>query len=276
MSVDLHIHTKVSDGSLSPSEVVSKAFKKGLKGIAITDHDTIQGIDEALAYAKRYPDFVVVPGIEISTEYQGEELHVLGYFIDHRQASFIDSLNKMKDNRENRALRIINKLKSLGITLNPNIVNKHRNKGTIGRPHIAQGLVDCGYAKDVQHAFERYLLKGMPAYVARKKITPEEAIRIINEAGGVPVLAHPGLLCNKGLVLSALNLGFKGVEIEYPLHSTSFKNWLRKEAGKKKLLITGGSDYHGKYKKIKLGEETVPFEVIKKLHELKKNNFPLT
>jgi predicted metal-dependent phosphoesterase TrpH len=267
-TADLHVHTTASDGSETPAIVVQKAVKKGLSAIAITDHDTIAGIKTASNEAKKYNNFIVVPGIEISTEFENSEVHILGYFIDSENLQLNKTLNKLKNERELRGQKIIHKLNRNGINITINKVRQIVGSGIIGRTHIAKALVVSGYSKDIQSAFDKYLLKGRLAYVPRQKITPLDALNLIKKANGISVLAHPIFLKDKAQIIKVLKYGFQGVEIEYPNHPDSFKIWLHQVAKDMKLITTGGSDYHGEYKNVDIGESTVDFNVIKELQNI--------
>ncbi len=270
---DLHVHTTASDGTVKPSEIVKKAIEGGLKAVAITDHDTIDGIEEAYNEALKYKHFTLVPGIEISTTFEGQEVHVLGYFIDYNDANLIKKLQELKQQREIRGKKIIQKLEKMGIYISMEKLKNIVGNGTIGRPHIAQALVNSGYSKDVQMAFDKYLIKGSPAYVPRQKLLPSEAIDLIKKAKGITVLAHPIFLKDKEQILRVLNFGFDGIEVEYPNHSNEFRGWLNKVAKKLGLIGTGGSDFHGEIKAVELGDSTVEFKVVKKLLQLKGEKF---
>ncbi len=269
MGVDLHVHSTASDGTLRPHECVQKAVDIGLKAISITDHDTVEGIDEAIEASTMYSDFDFVSGVEISTEYHNTEVHVLGYLIDHYCTDLKIFLSKMKTEREDRSKKIVKKLNEIGMKINFNELQNNVKGGTIGRPHIAQILVHRGYTKTIQNAFDKFLSKGRPAFVPRKKICPEEAIQIILKAKGLPVLAHPMFLKNRQQITTVLDLGFVGVEVEYPNQSLEFKKWLRLTAKDMGLVSTGGSDFHGEFKGTRLGEHTVDISIINDLKRLK-------
>ena len=243
---DLHIHTTASDGILSPEQVIWWAAKKQLKAISITDHDTINGVAEALLINKQNNDIEIVPGIELNSYFNGEEVHVLGYYIDITDEAFLNKLKEIQDFRYNRALKIIKKLNMLNISISVDQVLSISKGDSVGRPHIARALVKNGYAKDVKDAFNRYLAKDCPAYVERYKLTTKQAIETINNIKGIPVLAHPGLLNNKAIINELLDLGFRGIEVYHSKHDESAVNRFLKIALEKDLLITGGSDCHGK------------------------------
>jgi len=269
MGVDLHVHTTASDGTLKPGQCIKMAISLGLEAISITDHDTVGGLQEAFQEAIKHPDFTFVPGIEVSTDYFDTEVHVLGYYIDYKSKSLRDFLQEMKLAREERCKKIIKNLNSIGVNVFYEDLKNNTKKGTIGRPHIAQLIVKSGYEINLQDAFDKYLVKGRPAYVPRKKITPAQAIEMVNQAGGLPVLAHPIFLGNRKQIINVLEQGFIGVEVEYPNQSLEFKTWLTLKAHKMGLITTGGSDFHGDIKGSQLGEYTVGFSIVKELQKLK-------
>lgn len=277
--VDLHVHTSASDGSLSPQEVVSLAHRQGLRAIAITDHDTIEGNEAACKAGKEW-GVEVVPGVEISVEMETarQPIHVLGYFINYRSKKLRAELSHLVQYREERNPQIVRKLNSLGVGITYEEVIRAAGQGTVGRPHIAQVLVQKGYVKDGDEAFRKYLRRGGPAYVEKKRLAPEEGIALIQDAGGIPVLAHPfmieGLSAHtlEAFILTFRQYGIKGVEVYYPLHTHRQTALLETIARKHTLLITGGSDFHGEQKpKLLLGKGfgtlEVPYELVTKMKE---------
>ena len=189
--VDLHIHTSASDGQLSPEDVVRKSVESGLNIIAISDHDTVNGIAPALAAARAFHHLKVIPSIEISTDVPKGEVHILGYFIDYTDSELLSALESMHDSRKIRAQSMITKLASLGIHITWERVQEIAGRGTIGRPHIAQAMLEKGYIDSLREAFTKYISREGPAYVERDKTTPLEAVALILRANGLPVLAHP-------------------------------------------------------------------------------------
>lgn len=200
MFFDLHVHTNHSDGLYSPEEVVDLAVKHNLKGIAITDHDTITGIHPAINYCKKYDNFKVIPGVEFSSIYWDEEVHILGYFIDIYNKDIINTTNKLRDSRLSRGIEMVKKLNKLGLNVSIEEVKKISRDEYIGRPHIGRALIKNGYVTDLQEAFEKYLNRGKPGYAERYKISIDETISLIKDSGGMAILAHPGLLKNKRLL----------------------------------------------------------------------------
>ncbi|MNJ30833.1 hypothetical protein D3C77_254450 [compost metagenome] len=248
---DLHTHTEASDGLNTPSENVAYAKEKGLSGIAITDHDTVSGVAEAIAAGERL-DILVVPGIEISTTYEGKDIHVLGYGIDIHDVVLNQRLMEQRQGRNGRNQVILDKLTSLGMPidfsdLRPNEGEENAGIQSIGRPHIAGAMVKKGYVESVRQAFDLYLAQGKPAFAAIERIEPSDAAQWIIEAGGIAVLAHPGLYNDDEVVIHILNQGgFAGIEVYHSDHTEEQERVYLKLASDHSLIATGGSDFHGK------------------------------
>ncbi|MDI9475910.1 MAG: PHP domain-containing protein [Natronincolaceae bacterium] len=242
--IDMHVHSTFSDGVYSPGKLVDYAVEKGLSGIAITDHDTVDGIEEAIKRAGIYKNFIVIPGVELSTEYNNEEIHILGYRIDYKMEYLLEILQRLQDSRSDRATKIINKLKKIGVKISYKDVTKIAGDGAIGRPHIAHSLVQKGYVQTIKEAFIRYLAKGAVAYVPKQKLTPISAINIIKKAGGFSVAAHPGLLKSETTLDYLIDIGIDGIEVYHSKHTTEQSERYLKLAEKHNLIITGGSDFH--------------------------------
>lgn len=245
MSFDLHVHTTYSDGILSPSEVVDLAVISGLDGIAITDHDTIYGIEIAMNRSKKYSDFHIIPGIEFGCVCNDEEVHLLGYFIDLNNQNLISLTNKLQYLRTNRAKLIINRLRDLNIFINYDHIKRKVTNDNIGRPHIARSMIEKGYVKNIAEAFDKYLDRGKPAYVDRYHLSIKDAIELIHESNGISVLAHPGLLHDKNIIEYCIDNFIDGIECYHPNHTCDDVEFFRKLAIKNNLIITGGSDFHG-------------------------------
>ncbi|WP_286230704.1 PHP domain-containing protein [Neobacillus mesonae] len=239
---DLHLHTTASDGSYSSSEVVKMAAQKGLVTIAITDHDTIDGIQEALLTARTL-NVTVIQGIELSTNYKGKNIDILGYHI-HESKELLGVLQKMKEHRHNRAQLIVNKFCELGMRITSNDVQKYSNGEVIARPHIAKAVVAKGYAKNIQEVFDLYLGDGKPCAVDKMVLSPNEGINLIHNAGGIAVLAHPLLIQDDALVKELLRLPFDGIEVWHRKHGKEDGIRYKNLAKKYNLLMTGGSDFH--------------------------------
>jgi len=240
----MHTHSTASDGVYSPSKLVDYAIEKGLAGIAITDHDTIDGIEEAMEQAKNYKDFIIVPGVELSTEYNNEEVHILGYMINYKNQYLINILKKLQIERNNRALKILDKLANIGFKIDYEDLQRIVGTGTIGRPHIARALIQKGYVENNEEAFKKYLKKGCPAYVSRQKLTPIDAIDIIRESGGLSVAAHPGLLKSMDILDYLIEIGIDGIEVYHSDHSIANSLKYLELAKKHNLIVTAGSDFH--------------------------------
>lgn len=246
MLYDLHVHTTASDGFYSPEEVIKKANTIGLAGIAITDHDTVSGLRAAIIFINRENiKLDLIPGIEINTEWDEEEIHILGYYIDYENKKLINRLAEIKNSRFIRARKMITKLKKTGVDIDFGQVQKIARGDLIGRPHIAWAMVEKGYVFSIKEAFEKYIGKGKPAYVPRYKIFPQEAIELIKHVGGIAILAHPGLLNSSDNFKSVMNMGVEGIEVLYPEHSQEQIKKYTEFCNNKNLLLTGGSDYHG-------------------------------
>lgn len=273
---DLHTHTQASDGMQPPAENVRLAKEKGLSAVAITDHDTVAGVKEACEAGEKY-GITVVPGVEISTRAGGKDIHVLGYYVDPENEQFLSRLEGLRDTRALRNEAIITKLQDLGIAITleqviAGIGRELKPDESIGRPHIADELVRLGAATDMRDAFNKYLAEDAAAYVSPPRITPEEACEWIIEAGGSPVLAHPGLYGDDLLVRDILEQGaFKGIEVYHSDHGPAEEERYQVMAEDYNLLITGGSDFHGARQGVifhgDIGSVTVSTEVLKFLNK---------
>ena len=256
--VDMHVHSTASDGTLTPTEVVALAKEIGLYGIALTDHDTLAGLREAMA-AGAAMGVKVIPGIEISASYNGGDLHILGLNIDHNDEEFVGIVKELSESRSNRNNKIIEIMKQDGIDISVEKMYERFGDVSITRAHFARFMVENGYVSHKDMAFAMYLNKGKKYYVPRYKITPEHAIEIIKKAKGHPVLAHPLLYkLGKERIYSLIDylksIGLEGIEGIYSLNTPSDDVWLKKLADNYGLYITGGSDFHGDNKpNIKLG-----------------------
>ncbi|MGO1367955.1 MAG: PHP domain-containing protein [Senegalia sp. (in: firmicutes)] len=240
---DLHIHTTESDGKLTPSQVIDEAIKNDVKLISITDHDTVAGIEEAINRSKLYDNMKVIPGIEFSSIYKDKEVHLLGYFIDYKNIKLINLTNQIKTYRFERAKKIIRKLNNLDIDITMKEILEESKGENIGRPHIARVMIEKGYIKTINEAFDNYIGKNQKAFVERYKLTIDEAIDIIHECNGIAVLAHPILL--KAPLNELLdNFNIDGIEVYHSKHEKNNSKSYRKIAKKYNLYITGGSDFH--------------------------------
>ncbi len=249
--VDLHTHTTASDGSLEPGQVVEAAARAGLRAVAITDHDTVAGLDQALA-AGRGLELEVVPGVEISVEREGSRagMHILGLYLDHRHPEILCALERLQRARARRNPRIARRLRELGLPVSMEQVRDLAGGGQVGRPHFAQVLVRMGAVADRGEAFARYLGAQAPAYVPKFRFSPAEALAFLRRSGAVPVLAHPGLLRLRPRALEALlgrlrEQGLEGVEAYYSEHDAATRRLLVSLAARLGLVVSGGSDFHG-------------------------------
>lgn len=270
MSVDMHVHTSASDGTDSPQEVVKKAKGIGLRAIAITDHDTFDGIEPAVT-AGQIEKIEIIPGIELGSEYNGEEIHILGYFLKTNNQELLEKLELFQATRITRMEKMIKKLREYGFSIDINKVLAISGTGTVGRPHLAAAMVDAGAVKAIAEAFDLYIGHGRPAYIPRFKLSPADAVRLIRRASGVPVLAHPGLNKSVVIIKELIDEGLAGLEVYHPAHSREQEHYYRRLANENGLLVTGGSDYHGPEHKagFRLGARSVPYETVKKLNKNK-------
>ena len=246
MRVDLHLHTTASDGQYAPAALISLARQHGLEVIAITDHDTTDGVNEAQEAASTMGSPLVIPGIELSAEDSAGDVHVLGYHIDLHVKAFQERIAYFRDERYSRGQHIVERLAILGMPLDWGRVLSIADGGAIGRPHVARAMVEAGYVESVREAFDRFLYNGGPAYVARPRLTPEEAVELIHSAAGVAVLAHPGLLADYTTILDRLvAVGLDGVEVVHPANPENVRLNVRAIAQQHDLIMTGGTDFHG-------------------------------
>lgn len=249
--IDLHVHSSASDGTLKPSEVVAYAHKKGLRAIALTDHDTVMGVEEAM---NTELPIEVIPGIELSAGYGIGDIHILGLFVDHKSPKLLKISEDVIKERDWRNEKMVENLAETGIDITiDNLRELSGADGVITRAHFARFLVDNNYVKDKAEAFKVYLAEDTPYFVKRQYLTPEECISIILECGGYPVLAHPMLYkipreeLNE-LIARLKNAGLYGIEAIYSTYSEEEEAYVRELAEKYDLKITGGSDFHGSNK----------------------------
>lgn len=244
--VDLHLHTIASDGRLTPTGLVQLAARQGLKIIAVTDHDTTDGLTEAYEAALEYPGMRIIPGIELSADVPGDEVHVLGYFIDAEDQELQAELTRFREGRVGRARAMVEKLGELGIQVEWERVQYFAGDGAVGRPHIAMALVEAGYCTEPKDAFPEYLGRNGLAYVERVKLTPAEAVGMIRRAGGVAVLAHPAYMNDMEAGIANLaGIGLSGMEVHYAKYRDDTIRQLARLARQYDLIPCGGSDYHG-------------------------------
>jgi predicted metal-dependent phosphoesterase TrpH len=275
-AIDLHTHTTHSDGSATPTELIEAAAARGARAVAITDHDTVDGLGEARIAAARV-GIELVNGIEISAEYSPGTMHVLGYYFDDSHSELLAELELLKQARKQRNPEIARRLRELGIDIYYDEVEMLAGNEVVGRPHFARLMVERGFAASIQDAFDRFLAKGAPAYVEKKRPSPAEAIALIHNACGVAVLAHPyqlKLSCDdtERLVRRLAEYALDGLEAIYSRHTAEQRAAYASLAERCGLLITGGSDYHGSYKPdisivTGLGDLAVPYSLLQPLKE---------
>jgi predicted metal-dependent phosphoesterase TrpH len=271
MKADLHLHTTASDGRLSPEDVVRTAAYLGLAVISITDHDSVDGIASALKAAGQYPSLTVIPGVEVSTDVPHGEVHVLGYFVDHTNPELIIKLAAFRNSRKVRAQRMIEKLATMGVHIDWPRVQDIAGTGSVGRPHIAQAMLEKGYIPSLKEAFNKYIGREAPAYVEREKMTPEEVVALITQVGGLAVLAHPAQIDDlEHLIPRLQRVGLVGVEAYYNSYPPKTIQYLASVAHKHALVATGGSDFHGmdSATETPIGGVSIPPECINRLMAL--------
>ena len=245
-TVDLHLHTLASDGRLSPTELVNLAASQGLKVVAVSDHDTTEGLAEAYRAAEQCPDLQIIPAIELSTDIPGDEIHMLGYFLQYEDDEFQAILRRFRAGRLERGRLMVEKLATLGLPVEWERVQEIAGDGSVGRPHIALAMVEKGYFKEPKEAFYDYLGRNGQAYVERKKMTPAEGAEMLARVGGSAVLAHPANLVDLDAKVAELKeAGLVGMEVHYAQYSPDTVDYLLSIARNHDLIPCGGSDYHG-------------------------------
>ncbi|MFA5860755.1 MAG: PHP domain-containing protein [Candidatus Thermoplasmatota archaeon] len=267
--VDLHAHTTASDGTLAPTALVEAAKAAGLVALAVTDHDSLGALEEARIAGTRL-GVEIVPGVELSVTHAVGDVHILGYFVDDHDARLVARLTHLREARERRAGAIVEKLRELGVDITLADVEREAEKGSaLGRPHVARALLTRGHVASVQDAFDRFLADGRPAAVPKAKLSAQEAIILIHGAGGVAVLAHPGILADDArerVVRELAKMGLDAVEVLHPKNTPEVRVKLREWADELGLVQTGGSDYHGENKPgIEIGAEPVSYEALNAL-----------
>ncbi|MCI0440512.1 MAG: PHP domain-containing protein [Chloroflexi bacterium] len=282
IEVDLHLHTTFSDGRLTPTQLVRLCAERGLKVICVSDHDSTEGIREALEAAREFPQLTLIPGIELSTDVPGSEIHMLGYFVDYEDAGFQRILTGFREGREDRARGMVERLREVGVEVSWERVVELSGGGAIGRPHIAQAMVEAGYVQYPREAFDRYLGRNGVAYVERVKLTPPEAIEILLDNGALPVMAHPTYSASKSdrdevsqlrETLAGLKAaGLVGMEVYYGDYTPQQVEYLKRLADEFELIPCGGSDYHasgnpGEPQPGTVGPPMATYEALKRLKE---------
>lgn len=272
--IDLHTHTTASDGTYTPTQLINYALEKGIGTIAVTDHDTVEGLQEAMAAADN-KNIQVIPGIEFSTEYQGKDIHIVGLDIDYQNPFFLEKLTQFIDSRDIRNEKMCQRLREFGMEITMEELNSRFPDAVITRAHFALLLLEKGYINNRETAFQKYIGDNCPCYVPREKVNPVQAIRLIQEAGGIPVLAHPilyKLSVDKleELVSYLSSNGLIGIEAIYSTYNKADEALIRRLAKQYQLAISGGSDFHGANKPyidlgVGRGNLYVPDEVWKNL-----------
>ena len=265
--VDLHLHTTASDGAFSPKRIVQMALDAGLRAVAITDHDSTDGVEEAIAAAAG-TGLAVIPGVEISSDLPQGEAHILGYFLDSHNPELVELLATLRKARWERAQRMVEKLGALGMPVSWDRVAAIANGGAVGRPHVARALMEAGHVSSVQDAFALYIGREGPAYVDRYKLTPVEVTQAVVRWGGLPVLAHPSFVMDlTGLLSHLVPAGLVGLEVYYTGYPPEVTANLLRLARSNGLVGTGGSDFHGRsvVAGAVLGSVGVPYSVVEEL-----------
>jgi len=277
--IDLHTHSNRSDGTFEPAEVVRLAAERALDVVALTDHDTTDGLAEALATGS-VVGMEVVPGVEFSAEFDGRSVHVLCYWMDPVDAALQLELRRLREDRFRRGELMVDKLRDLGLPVEFERVRAIAGDATIVRPHIAQAMVEAGFVATEKEAFERYIGDGGPAHVAKHALDPVDAVVLIDGAGGVCALAHPGMWGDQSsvpveLIERMAAAGMRGIEVDHPDHSPEMRERYRTLAGELGLIATGGSDCHGtRYDPLRLGTSLCDPEAFAALRALAPHGSP--
>jgi len=245
VKADLHTHTHYSDGKYSPEELIKKAKENGISFLSITDHDSVEGIEEAIQISNGN-GIEIIPGVELSSEYKGMEVHVLGYFLNFKDQKFLNYLKTFRDNRLIRAEQIVDKLDTMNVHITlDDVLAKAKGNAAIGRPHIAYALLEAKIVNNYYEAFYKYLGDNKPAYVKKPNIETRDVVKIISDAGGLSFIAHPGKALRDNLIIELIEQGVDGIEIIHPSHSKDDSIYFQEIAGQYFLLESGGSDFHG-------------------------------
>ncbi|MBI4278733.1 MAG: PHP domain-containing protein [Armatimonadetes bacterium] len=266
MRIDLHTHTTASDGLLSPTRLIEEAVRRRVGVLAVTDHDTTDGVDEAMEAGRRL-GVEVIPGVELNTDVAGSEVHILGYYIDHRREDLQRFLRERRGMRWERARQMVVKLNGLGMAVDFGRVLALAHDGSVGRPHVARALIEAGHVASMEEAFRKYIGRNCPAYVERVRLTPFEAVAVIRQARGIPVMSHPGPAARNEMIPALVEAGLEGIEAYYPEHSPGETKYYLSLAERYGLVVTGGSDFHGADigGRVPLGSQYVPAEMLDRL-----------
>lgn len=276
MKIDLHVHSTYSDGTFDPKEVVDSAIGLGLTTISITDHDNMLGYYSAKTYIEENnKDLNIIPGVEINTFHRKQEVHVLGYFMDLENPAFQAMIEKQQKARKSQAKEIAKRLQKIGINVTYEDIKKCTiEKSSIGRPHIAKAIAQKGGTSSVAEAYSKYINNSSSVYVQRKTVTPHEAIEIIYDAGGIPVIAHPCDIENaQELIEELMSYGLRGIEAYHRKHTPAVVEYFCSIAEKYDLVVTGGSDFHSPSLytgQVIMGKNFVPPKILEELELEKK------
>ncbi len=276
LAFDLHTHTVHSDGTTAPEDNVLLAKEVGLAGVALTDHDTVSGWTQMRDACARH-GLAFIPGIELSTERDGRSVHLLGYWVNPEDAALREECDRLRNERSRRAVQICERLDDLGVGVDVARVRALAGTAPIGRPHIASAMIEAGHVPDVQTAFDRYLADGGPAYVPKYAVDPVRGVRLLADAGGATVLAHPGVSEDGGgpvtpdLLDELAAAGLHGVEVDHPAHEPDVADRWRQMANAHGLVVTGASDFHGERKSLHIGERTTTAATVEHLQTLASN-----
>lgn len=274
LKIDLHMHTNYSDGSLSTSDLLMRASNAGLNIISITDHDNMNALSDATILGKEL-GIEVIPGLELSTDLDDKEIHLLAYFVDPNSEELQKYLSFFRQERFHRARRIVQKLRNLGMNISIDDVMEKAKSSSVGRPHIAYAMVDLGLIKNYQEAFDKYIGDYSPAFERKIHVSPHSALKLISDAGGLSFIAHPGNM-KESIISSLIKAGIDGIEIVHPSHSESQTKFYKGIVDQYCLLASGGSDFHGGKKNddYNFGKYTIDqsyFEAMKKMLHRKNN-----
>ncbi len=266
--VDLHTHTIFSDGLFTPEELVAEVSRLGFTAIAVTDHDSVDGIDRARAEGRKRR-VEVVPGVEMSCNVNGTDIHILGYYLDYHQERVQDFFARIRQSRLERAERMVAKLTELGAPVSFARIKELAGAGAVGRPHVAQAMLEAGAVASISEAFERYIGYDGPAYFPKLPLTPLEVISFIHDNGGLTVIAHPATYGNDELLYTVIAAGVDGIEVWHPEHNERSVARYQEIAEKNRLLMTGGSDCHGgrKLGRVYLGDICLPYKYLMTLKQ---------
>lgn len=287
--IDLHVHSTKSDGSFTPTELVDYALEKGLSAFALTDHDTTEGLDEAIDYAHKLAaanpqkEIEVIPGIEFSTEYMGKDIHIVGLYIDYKSEYFKKYITQFQNSRTLRNIKMCAKLTEHGVPVTYEELQAYFPGSVLTRAHYAKFLLQKGYVKSMPEAFDRYVGDHAPCFLPREKVTPVQAVKLILKVGGIPVLAHPILYHLSDARLDTLvkelkEAGLVAIEAVYSTYNTAEERQIRGLATKYDLLISGGSDFHGTTKPgldlaVGYGKLFIPYDILEKMKNYRKRRY---